>query len=113
MLLHFRKWLAQPFLGLDRLLGSSQESPGDGPPHSHWEENLPCAVSIPMAGHAARISASSRHLVLLPWHQWGEELARLGVCLLFGSVLDTCHKHCDFGRSVCFFAALLVGESLQ
>lgn len=111
MLLHFRKWPAQPFLGLDRLLGSSQGSPGDRPPCSHREENLPCAVSIPMAGHAAR--SQPHHLVPLPWHWWGEELARFGVCLLLGLGVDTCDKHCDFDRSVCFFAALLVGESLQ
>lgn len=52
MLLHFRKWPAQPFLGLYRLLGSSQGSPGDRPPCSLWEEHLLCAVSISIAGHA-------------------------------------------------------------
>lgn len=83
------------------------------PPCSHWEENLLCAVSTAMAEHAAGVSASSQHLVPLPWHWWGEELERFGVCLLLGWGLDICHKHCDFGRSVCFFAALLAGESLQ
>lgn len=65
-------------------MGRSQGSPGGRPPCSHWEENLPCAVSTPMAGHAAGVSASPQSLVPLPCHWWGVELERFGVCLLLG-----------------------------
>lgn len=112
MLLHFRKWPAQPFLGLDRILGNSRGSPGDRPPCSHWEENCQVQFPYPWLG-MQQGSASPQGLVPLPWHWWGEELARFGFCSFLGWGVDTCHKHCDFGRSVCFFAALLVGESLQ
>lgn len=104
MLLHFRKWPAQPFLGLYRLLGSSQGSPGDRPPCSLWEEHLLCAVSISIAGHAAGVSAPSQCWCLCLGTGGVRRWRGLGfACGLFGGV-DTCHKQCDFGRSVCFFA---------